>query len=311
MSLATLTRRLRPLQLWSAIGLPAPQSLIEVHYRGEGMPREVTRNQVVLSLAPLCIGIGGLGARLARRRHFELSFRDRGTGMELGSLQLAEDGAITAGDTVVSCHRVLGGRHHCLPGPLRLWQSWLQMRHRDTDSPFRMSPAALEQLAVFYICPRPVVLVSVEDGEHSNLFPMDLIGPLDDECFVLSLRSTSASVPAMANSRRVALVDLSMTDKALAYSLGRHHRGPTLDWNALPCAVERSAEFGLRVPACGLRVRECEIVTHEPRGSHVVFVCRVLSDQWRSQAPRLCHTSGIHQAWRQRRGAVPWQESPH
>ena len=310
MILAALARRLRPLQLWSAIGLPAPQSLIDVHYRGGATVRDVTRNQVVLSLAPLCIGIGGLGARGTRGRRAELGFRDRGTGVELGTLQLVEDGSIRAGDTTLSCHRVLDGRHHCLPGPQRLWQSWLQMRHRDTSSPFQMSPAALQYLAVFYICPRPVVLVSVEDGEHSNLFPMDLIGPLDDEFFVLSLRSTSASVPAMANSRRAVLVDISIEDRSLAYALGRHHRGPAMDWNELPCAVERSAEFGLRVPACGLRVRECEIVTHEPRGSHVVFVCRVSSDRSRSPAPRLCHTSGIHQAWRQRRGAVPWQEPP-
>lgn len=307
MSLAALTERLRPLQLWSAVGLPASQSLIEVQFRDDRTSREVTRNQVVLSLAPLCIGIGGLGARGAGDNRAELSFRDRGTGVELGSLQLAEDGSITAGDTTVCCHRVLGGRHRCLPGPLRLWQSWLQRRRRNTGSPFDMSPAALEQLAVFYICPRPVVLVSVEDGEHNNLFPMDLIGPLEHECFVLSLRSTSASVPAMAKSRRAVLVDVSMNDRSLAYSLGRHHRGPALDWSALPCAVERSVEFGLRVPACGLRVRECEIVTHEPRDSHVVFVCKVLSDQARSEAPRLCHTSGIHQAWRRQRGAVPWQ----
>jgi len=117
-------------------------------------------------------------------------------------------------------------------------------------------------------------------------------------------------VPAMANGRRVALADVSVTDRSLAYALGRHHRGPAIDWNALPCAVERSGSFGLRVPARALRVRECEIVTHEPRGSHTVFVCKVRSDESRSQAPGLFHTSGIHQAWRRRRGALPWQEPP-
>ena len=237
-------------------------------------------------------------------------FRDRGTGAELGLLQLAHADSISAAQETLSCFRVLKGTHRCLPALLRLWHSALKPQRRDTGSTFRMCNAALEQLAIFYICPRPVVLVSVEDGAHSNLFPMDLIGPLGDEWFVLALRSTSASVSAMANAGHVALADISMADRSLAYALGKHHRGPAMNWQALPCAVERSDRFGLRVPASALRVRECEILTQAPRGSHTVFLCRVISDESRSQAPSLFHTSGIHDAWRRRRGPVPWQTPP-
>jgi flavin reductase (DIM6/NTAB) family NADH-FMN oxidoreductase RutF len=310
MNLAAMTGLLRPLNLWSAIGLPAPQSLIEVQFRGYRAERDVSANHVILSLAPLWIGVDAGAAPASRAGRAELSFRDRATGAELGLLQLVEDGGMRAADSAMSCFRVRKSIDHCLPAPMRLWQSWLQLRHRDTGSPFRMTQAALRHLAVFYICPRPVALISVEDGEHSNLFPMDLIGPLDGGLFVLALRGSSASVPAMVNTRRVALADMPMTGRSLAYALGKHHRGTAMDWNALPCAVERSPRFGLRVPTCAARVRDCEIIAHELRGSHMVFLCRVISDEARSQVPRLFHTSGIHHAWRRQRGVVPWQDPP-
>ena len=60
---------------------------------------------------------------------------------------------------------------------------------------------------VFYICPRPVVLVSVEHEGAGNLFPMDLIGPTDSPWFSMALRSTSPAVRLMQRSRRMALAE--------------------------------------------------------------------------------------------------------
>src|SRR6185369_14027293 len=95
--------------------------------------------------------------------------------------------------------------------PYRSWNRWLQDRamKKNTDPyNFVMAPQAVQQLMIFYICPRPVVLVSVDDGSHSNLFPMDLIGPIAPDRFTLALRSTSQSVPTMKSSRRLALSDI-------------------------------------------------------------------------------------------------------
>jgi len=308
MNLRALTAPLRPLGLWAPIGLPDPQALIDVRFRAGRTECDVTGNQVVLSLAPLHVGIGDVATRQLRGEVAELQFCDRVSGVELGVLRLEEHGAINAAGVRVTRFRVTRAAHRCLPAPLRTWQSWMQRRRADTSSPFHMSHAALEQLAVFYICPRPVVLVSAQDGECSNLFPMDLIGPVAGPRFVLALRNTSPSVAILQNSRRAALADVALGERSLAYALGKHHRESNIDWSALPCQAARSSHFGLRVPAHALRVREFEILAAEPHGSHTVFVCRLVSDEGGADAPRLFHTSGIHGAWRRRHGAVPWHE---
>jgi flavin reductase (DIM6/NTAB) family NADH-FMN oxidoreductase RutF len=296
------------MSLWSPIGLADSQSLIDVRLGDAKSEIDVTGNQVVLSLAPLQIGIGDVTPGQLHEGRAEMRFYDRATGAELGSLRLVEDGALTAAGPRVTCFRVTRGSHACLPMPMRLWQSWLQRRRGSTNTSFHMRHDAVAQLAVFYICPRPVVLVSVDDGTSSNLFPMDLIGPVGGESFVLALRNSSASVATLQITRRAALADVPLAERALAYSLGKHHRKPGIDWSDLPCPTTRSCLFGLRVPEPALRVRECEVLSAEQRGSHTVFVCRVASDEVRAGAPRLFHTSGIHGAWRRRRGAVPWHE---
>lgn len=307
MSIAALAATLRPMALWAPIGLDAPQSLIDVTLDCGTMERDVTDNQVVLSLAPLVLAIGDPSAHAARRAR--LVFRDRAHRVELGALGLSAVGGIRAQDTSLACFLVDESRHGCLPAPLASWQRWLQARRRgDPRTNFSMSPDAVQHLLVFYICPRPVLLVSVADGVHENLFPMDLVGSLGSELFTLALRNTSPSVATLRAGGHAALADVPLADRALAYSLGAHHRQAQVDWAAVPCDTIRSSRNGLRVPAQAPRIRELAVLDAHERGSHTVFLCRVTSDERRASVPRLFHTSGMHRAWRRRHGTPPWRE---
>ena len=307
MTLRALTAPLRPIALWSPIGLDESQSLIDVSFEAGGVEHDVTDRQVVLSLAPLVIAIGHSAARGAR--HAQLHFRDRARGIELGALQLTGAGDIDAVGTTLHCYSVEESQHHCLPAPFRAWQRWLQM-HRPPDrrGGFSMNPADVQHLLVFYICPRPVVLVSVDDGESQNLFPMDLVGAMGGEHFTLALRNTSPSVATLRNAGRAVLADVPLADRSLAYSLGAHHRLQKIDWSALPCATLRSPRYGIRVPVQAPRIRELAIVTSQQCGSHTMFLCRVIAEDVRASVPRLFHTSGIHRAWRHGHGTTPWRE---
>ena len=159
MKLRALAAPLRPLALWSPIGLDPPQSLIDVSLESEGVERDVTDRQVVLSLAPLVIAVAHSPGHGTARA--SLHFRDRARGVELGALQLSAAGRIDAAETSLDCYSVEASRHRCLPAPLRAWQRWLQaQRPRDDRGGFSMNAADVQHLLVFYICPRPVVLSS-------------------------------------------------------------------------------------------------------------------------------------------------------
>jgi flavin reductase (DIM6/NTAB) family NADH-FMN oxidoreductase RutF len=298
-ALATLKVLARPLPLWTPIALTGVEALVEVRCETD-TERDVTHDQVIVSLAPLLIAIGD--TRHAKPR---LRFLDRTTGFELGCLDLRVASELHAGGRAHGIYEVTGGWHHCLATPLRQWNRLLQMRGGMSGHGPLMTRRAIEQMSIFYLSPRPVVLVSVDDGVGSNLFPMDLIGTIGG-AFSLALRSTSPSVATLRNSHRAALGDVAPEDRDLAYSLGRHHRETRIDWATQPFATVRSALFGLPLPASAVRIRECEIENSIVIGSHTVFACRIVHEEQRSDGPQLHHTSGIHQHYRERTRRSPW-----
>lgn len=77
---------------------------------------------------------------------------------------------------------------------------------------------------IFYLCPRPVVLVTVEHQGAGNMFPMDLIGPTGSPWYSMALRLTSPAVRLMQEARRMALASVPFSYQSFAYELGQHHR---------------------------------------------------------------------------------------
>jgi len=303
-----LKRRIGALPQWSAVALRQPQEAVDIRMRGSRGEVDVTRRAVVAALRPLTLGIGlddSARAALGDCSAPVLRFIDVDSRQTVGRLQLlrAHDSSTRAAP--ITLFEVGGAAQHCTEWPYRPWNRYLQNRairnHRRPDS-FSLSPEVVQQLMIFYICPRQVVLVSAAQGQHRNLFPMDLIGPVAPDRFTLALRNTSQSVPAMKVARRVVLSDVAAADCNLAYRLGVHHRDSLPDWQSLPCPVARSTEFSLPFPQSALRVRELEILDHETIGSHTFFVGRIAAEQPLMDADQLHQTSGLYQHFRMRHG---------
>lgn len=291
----------RPLPQWSTVAVAAPQTVVRAVLRASGESVDVTHDHTVASLKPLVIA-----SSVDAGDEAMLDYRDAATDELIGSLHLRRREELIAQDERVVLYDVLRGGHRCLAGPRRSWNAWLQnraMRRHPSGHHALMAPQAVQQLMVAYLCPRPVVLVSVATLEHRNLFPMDLIGPLQRSgLYALALRSTNVSAATMRASGRVALSHVDASMKAEAYRLSEHHRQPVDEWSALPFAMRPSEVFGIPVVAEALRVDELGVVHSQEIGSHTLFLCRVVSQVDRAQGAQLHHTAGFYQAYRRRRG---------
>jgi flavin reductase (DIM6/NTAB) family NADH-FMN oxidoreductase RutF len=303
-----LKRRIGALPQWAPVALRQPQDVVRVRMRGAHGEIDVTGMAVVAALSPLTLGVGleeAARAALGDCSTPVLRFADLESGRTVGALELIKVRDCSTQAARIALFEVRHAVQHCVQWPYRPWNRYLQSRairrHRRPHN-FWMPPEAVQQLMIFYTCPRQVVLVSVEDGEHRNLFPMDLIGPVAPDRFTLALRNTSRSVPAMKTARRVVLSDVAAADCGLAYRLGAHHRDSLADWQSLPCAIERSRAFSLPFLQGALRVRELEILDFETIGSHTFFVTRIAAEQPLAQAHQLHHTSGLYQHFRTRHG---------
>jgi flavin reductase (DIM6/NTAB) family NADH-FMN oxidoreductase RutF len=299
-----LRRWIRPLPEWPPVALRQPQEAVQVRLAADSGEFDVTRTAVVAALRPLTLAVGldtQLLSSMEDRSQPELRFVDLESRRTVGVLRLQHLRNWNTSGVAIGLFEVRRGTHRCVRWPYRPWNSWLQKRRmrRNIDaSNFFMAPEAVQQQMIFYICPRPVVLVSVEHGSHSNLFPMDLIGPVSSSRFTLALRSTSPSIAAMKSARRVALSDVRARDHATAYKLGVHHKNAMVEWDHLPFAIRRSSHFSLPYPAIALRVREIEILDFDTVGSHTFFVTQIASEHRVENDAQFFHTSGIYQHFR-------------
>ncbi|RDI98771.1 hypothetical protein DVT68_09670 [Dyella solisilvae] len=290
----------RPLPQWSTIAVAPPQRVVSATLHWDGHSVDVTTDHTVASLKPLSIATS-----IDAGQRPTLEYRDSATGRPLGFLHLAKAAGVATNGAALAVYHVASGEHRCLDWPRRPWNTWLQNRlMRKTPSSHHglMQPAAVQQLMIAYLCPRPVVLVSVATAGHCNIFPMDLIGPLGASgLYSLALRSTNVSAHVMREVRQVVLSNVPATMKAQVYQLSQHHKTPLTDWAALPFPVRPSKAFGIPAVSDALRIQELTIVDSQELGSHIFFLCHVETDQPAVDGAQLHHTPGFHQAYRRRR----------
>ena len=290
------------------VGLSDPQPEVAVRLHGLGTPLDVTFRNVIAGFSPFTIGIGlerDLGARLTAQCKLSLRFHEAGGANKLlAEIGLRPVDTIPLGREQLSLFAVGNCKNYCSPR-LQFLRSYVSRALRRSlslkrDNASNPKPTALETLCLhaFYICPRPVVLVSVMDGKFGNIFPMDLIGPIGHRSFSLALRSTGAAVPLIEHSRRVALSSIPVEQAAVAYALGKNHKNRSVDWQRLPFATTASGAFELPVPRFSLRVREMQVAAVRRTGSHTLFVCDIVEDRRYSNGQQLFIVHGFYQNWR-------------
>ena len=308
-----LKSRLRPSGQWLAIALPQNEQSLQLQLMVGQRVFDVTLNSAVAAMRPFTLRVGlnaELQSALRQDAEPQLLVRDQQIAGPIGLLRLRYLRDWQTAGAAMALFDVVQGAHFCAPWIRRTWDTWMYRRaaRRKGLENLLMLPDAVEQMLVFYLRPRPVFFVSVDDGQHANVFPMDLVGPLQPELFTMALRNTSPSVETMKRTRRVALGDVPGNACEIAYQLGAHHKKQQIDWSTLPFKALRSQQFALRVPDMALRIREVEFLDFQTVGSHTLFVGRICSEVPLRTGPQLCHTSAVHQRLRTRLGH-PFEEA--
>jgi flavin reductase (DIM6/NTAB) family NADH-FMN oxidoreductase RutF len=284
--LSETARQVLNLPCYGAVALQDPQSLVDVSLEQAGARLDVTHNNVVAALRPFTIGVM-LDANDHRGWDHEpsrLCIHERGGSRRLlGVIYLRPVRVLPLPKHRFCLFETTGCQNHCV-STFGLYLHYLRERwraaerHRRNPHNFEMTQADVRCSWAFYICPRPVVLVSVENQEGGNIFPMDLMGPTDSPWFSMALRRTSPAVALMQGSKRMALSSAPFAWKSIAYDLGKHHQKTTIEWDSLPFKTVRSPLFGLRVPEAAIRVREINVHEFHEVGSHMLFIASVLGD---------------------------------
>jgi flavin reductase (DIM6/NTAB) family NADH-FMN oxidoreductase RutF len=285
---------------YGPVGLHDPQQEVEVWLEGpDGLSRDVTYNNVVAALRPFTIGVM-FDRDSAHSGGWRLCMRERQEPRRLlGVIHLRLARTIRLAEHRFHLFETSSCENYSVSALcLQLYylqQRWrAELKKRRNVYNFQMTPADLRCSYVFYICPRPVVLVTVQHEDAGNLFPMDLIGPTDSPWFSMALRSTSPAVRLMQQSRRMALASVPFQYKNVAYELGKHHKKTNIDWAGLPLKMMRSPLFGLRVPEAALRLREVHVEEFHEVGSHMLFITSIERETAGRDGLQLFHRYGSY-----------------
>lgn len=284
------------------VGMLDPQTEVRVWLEGFGDHLDVTNNHVVACASPLTVGIGLNSERVRTRPRLE--FRERNGGQRLlASLSLQQTGSVFGTSQELSLFQVRRCANYCLARH-RLWahdlyQYFVRWRG-DKNLEIPMSIRGARSMNVFFICPRPVVLVSAMTSSSGNIFPMNLFGAIGGGHFAFALNSTRKAAPLVERAGRVTLSNIPFEHAGLARQLGKNHRLESANWNELPFKTKRSTALDLPIPEFALRVREVEIEAVRKLGSHTLFFSRILRDERLRDGLQFYMIHGIYQARRLR-----------
>jgi flavin reductase (DIM6/NTAB) family NADH-FMN oxidoreductase RutF len=286
---------------------PQPQEEITVWLRGHGPVRDVTRCHGPASTVPCTLWIAfdaGQSPSREQCRNLSLQFRESsGRKRLLGKIGLKWFQTIEAGTTEILVFEPRSAVNYCYRKLHRyahlLFQMW---RQRHSKSPIKLSPLEQRAMSVIFICPRPISLVSVADGDRANMFPLNIMSDVDDGHFAFALTASKIPAQFLQSVGRFALSVTPIEQAPIAFALAANHNTVSFDFNDLPFPTSPSPKLGLPVPAFSPRVREMEIESVHRVGSHSLFVAHTISDEHFENRPEFSVIHGFYQAWRLRHG---------
>jgi flavin reductase (DIM6/NTAB) family NADH-FMN oxidoreductase RutF len=287
------------------LGLEEPQTEITVWLHGAGAPRDITRRHSMVCASPLTICVGlDEGQRPTEKELVRpsLLFCERaGQKRVLGEIGLNPQMIVTEAGSEFILFQARSSKNYCLPRArlcthylLHAYRQW----RRDNTKGIKMSFLERRAGMVIFICPHPIMLVSVGSRADGNIFPMNILGDLGNGYMGFALRGERLAGGLVERAGRIALSTLPVSQGTLAYQLANNHTKKSIDWSQLPFATKMSTSFGIPVPEFARRVIEVEIKSVHPIGSHRFFIARTIREDKFYDGLEFCSIHGFYQSWR-------------
>ena len=161
----------------------------------------------------------------------------------------------------------------------------------------------LKSYAAAYSYPRRVRLVSFQEGNWYNIFPMDLVGDLSS-CgrYVFGLRHSNVTLARMIEAKKIVVSEIPYEYKDIIYQLGKYHRKP-LSEIGTPFGVIQTEFFRFPVPEWANGYKEISISNCLNLGSHMLLWGEVMNNRNLSKPHgHLFHIHFLHYLHQVRRG---------
>lgn len=135
-------------------------------------------------------------------------------------------------------------------------------------------------ISALYSYPRNIIIVSYQDENYYNIFPMDIHSYLEEEgLYILGLRTTNITLGKILEAKKVVVCDTDQIDINTVYNLGKHASKSPTPKDQLPFKTTESELFGFPVPDFVGSYKEIEILHHRKMGFHMLMLGKVVNSK--------------------------------
>lgn len=177
------------------------------------------------------------------------------------------------------------------PIQLRYGYIFLWLQNKTSFIPYNTELPSFElyKIYTFYLIPKPVVLVTVFFEGYYDIFPMDNIGHISNNLFLLGLRNTSPSISKIKATKKICISHVPYNKREQVYKLGTHHKDGKVDLAKLGFTTVFSEKFGYVVPDFFIEIKELEVLEAKAYGSHTLFVTQIVHQYNGSNEKSMAH----------------------
>ena len=144
----------------------------------------------------------------------------------------------------------------------------------------KLSFKKYKSLIAAYSYPRRVRIISFQQGDYFNIFPMDLLGEIPHSGkYVFGLRHTNVAFPKIIESKKIVVSEVPYIYKDTIYNLGKHHSSGPPSPDALPFQLQQTENFKFFIPEWADSYKEIQILKTKKLGSHILLWGHILHEK--------------------------------
>lgn len=136
----------------------------------------------------------------------------------------------------------------------------------------------LHDLFVYYIKPRPVFLLSVQDADRFDIFPVDLTGHIFNNYYTLAIKSTNQAIELIKKAGGFCLSAVPLDKVDVIYKHHEQRKKGKVTLDSLTFFVAGSRVLKIPVPDFAIMVREFKVEDTIEKGQYTLLIIKCINE---------------------------------
>lgn len=270
--------------------LPADGIEESVFLEKDGYSIDISKQHGMICLDPFCMAAWVKHEQIGLFNPQNVSIQFRKEERLSASIQASLIEMVATTNGALLLYRIEKAKNHQLSALHRLALFAYFLRSKKNTYYSRKVISAL------YSYPRSIILVSYQDDDYYNIFPMDIHGYIaHEDMYILGLRTTNITLNKILEAKKVVVCDTDTVGIDTVYALGKHPSVSPTPKSELPFGLNSSELFGFPVPDFVGSYKEIEIISHKKMGYHMLMVGKVVNKKQLKQNPQSLYHVGFLQ----------------